>query len=241
MKKATFLLIFGVCVFALTSCVQSQRVTSESYDVQPFSEINSDIVGNIVFEQSDNLAFHVTGTEYMIDRLTWEVKNGVLYLDYEKPTKINFGFFQSKQKLDITLSAPQLNRIQNDGVGNITLDGKLTTEKLDIQSNGVGNLKAFDLACKRVSITSTGVGNLSLGGFADSLSVYSDGVGNVKTDELETKRAIIQSSGVGNVSCYASESIEIEVDGVGNVKYYGNPEIKNIRKDGVGSVKNGEK
>lgn len=240
MKKTTSLLILGVCALTFTSCVQSQRVTSERYDLQPFSEINSDIVGNILFEQSNETSFEAQGSEDMIDKLMWDVKDGVLYLDYESPKRINFSFFKSKQKLEITLSSPEITRIQNDGVGNITLGGEINTEKLEIQSNGVGNFKAFDLSCREVHVSSAGVGNLSLGGVTDSLSVYSDGVGNVKTDELETKRAIVHSSGVGNVSCYASGSIDIDADGVGNVTYYGNPKLKKINSNGIGRVKSGD-
>lgn len=240
MKTKTSLFIF---TFILSLTVISfnihaqQRITSRNFNVPAFNAIESNTVGNIVFSQSANTSVVAEGDKEMIDALNVSVKNNVLVINLRE------NFFKRirrrNRKLDFRISSPNLQRIESDGVGNITLRGKVRTPGLEISSNGVGNLTADNLECDRLTIDSDGVGNVTVAGRSNYLTINSDGVGNVKAEKLFTKYADVTSDGVGNVNFHASESMDVSSDGIGNVTYYGNPKTKNIRKDGIGKLRPG--
>lgn len=88
------------------------------------------------------------------------------------------------KNLKITVSSPNLDRINFKGVGNINIENKLTTNTLDIESKGVGNIEIQDLSCQNLTVSSMGVGNVNLKGKAESANLYSKGVGDVEATNL---------------------------------------------------------
>jgi hypothetical protein len=220
-----------------SACGQ-QRITTKNYQVREFSSIQSDIVGNIIITQSNNRVVRAEGNEDLVNALTVEVRNDELKLSIKSSAKRKFK--NRKNKLTVWVSTPQLNRVRNNGVGNISINGKIDTDKLLIESEGVGNFKAENLYVGEVKVNSNGVGNVTLSGSAQFADLNIDGVGNLDAKELKTVDAIVHSDGVGSVKCYASKEIEIHASGIGSVTYYGNPQIKSLNKEGIGSLKSGD-
>ncbi len=174
----------------------------------------------------------------MVNRLIISVDGDELKISMKENTKIKFR--NKGAKLTIKVSSPNLYRIDSDGVGNITLDGVVKTENLHIDSDGVGHVSASQLECNRLTVESDGVGNVQLKGKGQFAEYESNGVGNIDVRDFLAEDVIVNSNGVGNVKCYASKTIELYSTGVGSVVYYGEPNIKALNKDGVGSVKQGK-
>lgn len=85
---------------------------------------------------------------------------------------------------------------QIEGVGNIKLKG--SADAADIAATGTGNLKAFDLAAKKLNVNVSGVGNAE-----------------VRADE----EISINSSGIGNLSYTGNATVKSKnVSGIGKVK-----------------------
>ena len=169
-----------------------------------------------------------------------EVENGTLKLSGEEDI-IERNFFTIKnRKLTVNVSAPTIDHIKLDGVGNIKLNGNVKTDTLFVKMKGVGNIEVEELENNFLSIESKGVGNISLSGNGQTVNLNSEDVGNIDAEDFLAKNVTIHSSGVGNINCYASDSIEIHGSGIGNITYYGNPTSKNIDKSGVGKVKSGD-
>lgn len=244
MKKSAILqiLFLTMLAFSQASCAQqksSNTITNKRYNASSFSAIETNTIGNIVFTQSPNHSVRAEGNEELVENLLVRVENNVLKISMKKKLK-NIRFNRKNQKLTINITSPELQEIQSDGVGNITLKGTVKTPHLSIISDGVGNIKTEELIVETLDVESDGVGNITLKGSADSISIESDGVGNINAENFIAKHAHIRSDGVGNTRCFASESVDIDTDGVGNVTYYGNPATKNITKGGIGKVKAGE-
>lgn len=238
--KRTFSIIV-IAVLALTSIqtlYAQNRTITKKYNVGNFSEIETDIVGNIIFTQSNHTSVSAEGDEEMVNKLIVKVENNTLKLSKKKELKRIFGNRKAK-KLTVRISSPNLYKIESDGVGNISLDGLVKTENLHIDSDGVGNISASQLECNRLIVESDGVGNTRLKGKGEFAEYKSEGVGNIDTREYIAEDVIVRSSGVGSVKCYASKSIELFGTGVGSITYYGKPTIKALDKSGVGSIKSG--
>ena len=229
----------SICIIA-TSCALNaqQRITSKTFNVSTFEAIESNSVANIHFFQGTSTSLRAEGYKDLIDRLNVNVRNGKLIIEMPKNTFKNNNL--KNKKLDIYISSPTLNLIEMKGVGNFLFEKAFNSPKLEIVSDGVGNLKADNLNCGHIFIRSHGVGNIDLAGKAKNMTISSDGVGNIKAKKLVAQHASVNLSGVGNVAFNCSESMDVELSGVGNAIYYGNPKIKNMSRDGVGKIKQGE-
>ena len=238
-KILMFVSFISIC-FIETSCMLNaqQRVTSKTFHVSAFDAIESNSVANIHFFQGPSTSVRAEGNKELIDRLNVNVKNEKLIIEMSKSGFKNNNL--KNKKLDIYISSPTLNLIEMEGVGNFLFEKAFHSPKLEIISDGVGNLKADNINCEQMFIRSHGVGNIQLAGKAVDVTILSDGVGNIKAEKLVAQHASVNSSGVGNVIFNCSESMDVELSGVGNAIYYGNPKVKNISKDGVGKIKPGE-
>ena len=120
--------------------------------------------------------------------------------------------------MKITITSPTLNGISFKGVGDVHIENGLTTDNLDIESKGVGNVDIQSLTCQKLNVQSMGVGDVKL--------------------DLRANAVEASSQGVGDITCNATESIDAAVRGVGSIKYKGSPTIKSLSKKGVGTIKN---
>ncbi|HKM45446.1 MAG TPA: head GIN domain-containing protein [Dysgonamonadaceae bacterium] len=237
MKKlnANFLLL--MLLVLATSCSYAQEITviDKTYPVQPFSSIDYDAVGKVIFTQSEKTSVRVEGDKKLIDKLEVNVSKEVLKIEQK-------GKFSSRSKKNLTIyiSSPTIEAIDAEGVGNWVLKGKVKTPNLKIDFEGVGNFEALDLDIPSIIANYEGVGNLKLGGTSNFIEIKSEGVGSIDTQKLIAKSVVLRASGVGSVKVYASESIDLNNEGVGSVTYYGNPAVKNIKNSGVGKTKQGQ-
>jgi hypothetical protein len=234
-----FASFISICIIA-TSCALNaqQRITSKTFDVQPFEAVESNSVANTHFFQGPTTSLRAEGNKDLIDRLNVNVEKGKLIIEMQKSAFNNNNL--KNKKLDIYISSPTLNLIEMEGVGNFLLEKAFNSPKLEIVSDGVGNLKADNINCEQMFIRSHGVGNIQLAGKAVDVTILSDGVGNIKAEKLVAQHASVNLSGVGNVAFNCSKSMDVELSGVGNAIYYGNPQVKNVSKDGFGKIKQGE-
>lgn len=237
MKYLKVILSTLVLFVFVSSCTyaQKQTLTNKTYPIQSFTSVESDVVGNIIYTQSNTISARAEGDKEMVDKLRITERNEELKIELE-------GNFKSKkkQKLSIYISSPIINTINAKGVGNWVMKGNLKTDNLLIEFDGVGNFEALDLQSNNIKVDYEGVGNLTLGGTTNFMEIKSEGVGNVKTQDLIAKNAIIKSSGVGSVKCYASESVDLTNTGIGSITYYGKPKEKNLSNSGIGKIKEGE-
>ncbi len=236
MRKLRVLLSTFLLIVMAASCTyaQKQELTNKTYPIQSFTAVESDVVGNIVYTQLNNVSVRAEGDKEMVDLLTVSEKNGTLHIEHQG--KLNT---KMKTKLNIYISSPTLQAIDTEGVGNWTMKGNVKADNLVINFDGVGNFEALDLQSSNIQVTYEGVGNLLLGGTTDFVEITSEGVGSTSIENLKAKRAVIRS-GVGSVKCFASESIDLNNSGVGSITYYGNPAEKNMSNSGVGKIKEGK-
>lgn len=230
--------IFTGCTFvgeSIEGLKPSKNYITRDYKVKEFSAIDVTTVGDIYYTQSSDgkSSLQIYGPNNFVELIQVSVKGNTLVVTMDKHKRI-----KSASKLKITISSPDLNRINFKGVGNIHIEEKFITGILDIESKGVGDIKIQDLNCQNLTVSSMGVGNVKLKGKAENATLYSKGVGNVEATELEAAHVKASSNGVGNISCNAVQSLDAAVKGVGSINYKGSPTEKTFSKNGIGSIKN---
>lgn len=244
MKTNLNVLLIAVFTGFLTGCTfisdnsggitPSKNYITRDYKITDFNSIDAATVGDIYYTQATDgkSTLQIYGPDNFVNLIHVTVKDNSLILAMDKQKKV-----KNAKKLKITISSPDLNRIQFKGVGDIHIDHKFMTDKLDIESKGVGNIRIEDLECQNLTVSSMGVGNVHLKGTAVNADFISDGVGNVDAVDLESENVYASSNGVGNISCNATQSLNASVKGVGSIHYKGKPAKKTFIKKGVGSIK----
>ena len=106
-----------------------------------------------------------------------------------------------------------------------------------VNIHGAGDVEIEDFDGEDFEYGLSGAGNLTMDGQVDNLKIRISGAGNADTEGLRAKDVNISVSGAGNAKVYASESIRARVSGVGKVTYYGDPEERDTRVSGIGSIK----
>ena len=158
MNNLKVLLSTLLLVVIATSCTlaQKQVFTEKTYPIQSFTSVKSDVVANVIYTQSNSASVRAEGDNEMIDNLRITESKGVLNISHN--TK-----FRTKRKKNLTIyiSSPTIESIDMNGVGNLNMKGKIKTDNLKINFEGVGNLEAleffrrFNLSFYFLSIFST--------------------------------------------------------------------------------------
>ena len=221
MKKVLFLMM---SILALTSCKvdlkgwdtnlieESGKVITKEYKLKPFEEVHMRCVGavEIIQDEKKSGTVELTAPENYIELYKFENNGDELEINFAKQ-HVNI----HTQNVKIKVYTNDLLALKNSGASSIKMDS-LDTDKIDIVNSGVGSI--------------------TIGGLADNVKLQNSGVGSINAEKLKALNVKANVSGVGSITCYSSEKIEGRVSGVGSLKYAGNPNHKDTKRTGVGSI-----
>ncbi|MBX7043118.1 MAG: DUF2807 domain-containing protein [Ignavibacteria bacterium] len=206
-------------------------VSKRTYNVGSFDKIELNGIFNTVLSQGTEEKVVIETDENLQQYLKPVVSGGTLLIETNEDVNI-----RNTTKMEVHVTLRNLSTISNNGVGNISSQGKLSLGDLKIESNGVGNIK-LDMDAGKLVLEMASVGNIKLEGSADQGDFLISGVGNVKAEDMAIKTLKIKSSGVGNASVYVTGLIYPEIEGAGNIRCKGNPTVKDLKQNGIGTFK----
>ena len=160
MTKNIFIVAIAV-LLSVAFCSLSAQNVSKDYNVDEFSAINLQSVGNIIFTQSAGCSCRLEGPSEFVEKTRVTVKNGTLELKLK-----NIAF-------------------ELDGVGNCNVKS-LYCDELKLDVDGVGNMK-LNVDCSTIKAKVDGVGNITVSGKADAAFFKRDGVGKINSKNLKCK------------------------------------------------------
>lgn len=210
----------------------SGTIVKKELRQKPFSKIDVDVIANVKFIQSETDDYRVVMSvpENYVELFKIEVDNDELEIDF---TRDNINI--DAKNVDLTIYAPTLNKLENDGVASVEID-RLNTGQLEVDNSGVGSIYLRGLTVDRLEADCSGVGNIELGGTANTAQLECSGVGSIKAKDLKAKSVRGEVSGVGGITCFAEEELDADVSGVGALKYYGDPKEVRKNRSGVGAI-----
>ena len=246
MKKISSLMALAlVSVMVLASCrpsvifshlggktlEPSGKTVTKTYSNLDFQSIDFSAVGKVEFVQTagGKCSVTITAPENYIPIYIVKVEKGELKIYNDDDYNIN------DDNINIRISGPTLESVDNSGVGKIKI-ANLKTSALDIDNSGVGMININNLEATSVKVDNSGVGGVELKGNASKVSIDCSGVGKIDARGLCAVTVEADVSGVGGVTCYASGEITGSVSGVGSLKYAGAPKKKHLDSSGVGKI-----
>lgn len=238
-KKQT-LLIFASLLIATTSYGQWKSVkgngnmttvtrTTNGYDAIKCAGsmdfiLVSGTEGNITIEGEENLL------EYIIT----EAKNNVLKVKVKKGKSLK----SSRNKtIKITIPFTDINKIALAGSGDLWNKDLINATNLDVALAGSGDV-VLNVKTTSIKGAVAGSGDLTLKGSTNNLEAKVAGSGDFHGFNLQANNTEVSVAGSGDAKVVSNQSIKARVAGSGDIKYKGNPEKKDTKVSGSGSITN---
>lgn len=196
--------------YAVSESEQSGKIVTDVRDVDSFCKIVNEGAFNIKFVQSEKSQVVVKGDEWVMNKVSTEVRDGELEI-------YNYGYAEGSN-CEITVYSPNCTEIKNEGVGNIVCDS-ISASKLKIENEGVGHIEIKNVGVARLRVENAGVGAIDLDGIsAESIDVENEGVGSV-TIAGKAKTVRLENEGVGSIDATGMdcEDISVDNDGLGKI------------------------
>lgn len=218
MRRIALLVIPVIVVGSLSGCVfAAGPLTSEDRSIDAATTVVLDTSGELtISEGAPGLVIHAA--ESVLDRLTSEVRDGVLTLG-SRPGAVPF--LLGEVRYELTL--PSLDRLEVNGSGDIESD--LPVGDLAIEINGSGDVDFSVIDGSAVAVEINGSGDVELEGRTDEFTVSSAGSADISADKLDAARVTIDLDGSGDVEVAASQTLDVSIAGSASVTYSGNPQI----------------
>jgi hypothetical protein len=215
----TKMMILGLLALIVAGCSEKNQINDPHYgsgriatqvrNVSECNSVNIRYAGNVYLTQDNTQTVRVEADDNIIDDVITQGENGVLSVG-----------LQSGSYKDVTvriyMSLKTIEGISINGVGNITVQNKITGDQL--------------------SCTINGAGDIYLNGSYSKLNCLINGAGNINAFDLIAKSCTAGVSGTGNCSINVTESLDASIQGVGNITYDGNPGMVKSSISGIGKI-----
>ncbi len=213
----------------VTSLSISTATAQQTRTVGDFTGIKAGDAFNISLTQSDVNSIKVDAPESSQAQIKTEVKEGILVIYTE-------GNIKNGDDIKIMISAKALSSIDISGASDVKSENQLTCDKLNIITNGAGDIH-LDVKATEIKTDISGAGDVTLKGTTQLLDATISGAGDLKASNLEATKIKAKVSGAGDAKVNAIQSIDADVSGAGSIIYKGNPTDRNVNITGAGSVR----
>jgi hypothetical protein len=218
--------IFGLAVITLSILSATAQQTRTVGD---FTGIKAGDAFNIIIAQSDANTVKVDAPDNLQAQVKTEVKDGILSISTD-------GNIKSEKSITINIGVKSLTNLDVSGSADVKSDNQLTCDKINVTSNGAGDIH-LDLKANEIKTDISGAGDITLKGTTQLLDATVSGAGDLKASNLEATRIKAKVSGAGDAKVNAIQSLDADVSGAGSIIYKGNPIDRNVNISGAGSVR----
>lgn len=221
-------------VLGLTGCAGSfssgPRVT-EDRAIADVRAVELRTGGDLTVRRGSTPSLRITAGEQTQERLTAEVRGGVLVLDTDR------GWFGGIGSVSYELVLPELQGVKIAGSGDVT-GSDVTGDDLQAIIEGSGSLDLDRIDAENVELSIEGSGDVELAGTASAADLSIEGSGEIDGSDLNVREADVSIEGSGDVELAVSDRLGISISGSGSMTYFGDPRVTS-NVSGSGDVRQG--
>ncbi len=235
--KRIIVLLTALVISANLIAQQINDPNVETRDAKGYHGINVSDAFDVYLTQSDKEGVAVSASETKFrDRIKVEVKDGILFVSYDRDRKLSWG--SDKKKLKAYISFKQIDKLHISGACDVYVSGTIKADALSIHQSGASDLKG-KLDVNKLSVDLSGASDIQVSGTATQLSIEASGASGFKGFELMTEICNAQASGASDIKVTVNKEISAHASGASDVRYKGNGSIKDIKSSGSSSVSKG--
>lgn len=192
---------------------------TETRSASNFEFIRIAVDGEVEYTQDSIYKVEITGQENILAVTKSEVGSGILKIYFN-------GNVWDHHPLKIRIHSPKIQGLEITGSANITAKNTLTTEALNCDISGSGNIQIPALNCKNFSGNLSGSGNISVdAGTVDTESLTISGSGNINAGNFVAGISKSKISGSGNITTQVKDDLNATISGSGDIRYRGKPTV----------------
>lgn len=212
------MLLAGLCcTILLSSCRKSISgegiIISVTRQIPVFNAVQMDGDATIEIVPGTVQKVIVEGYSNLVPIYETTVRNGVLHLNFE-----NGIYDVKKNNLIIRIQSPDAPAVSTNGSGEVFISRFINGARLDLSTNGSGNLT---------------VNNSSF----DKAVFSVNGSGKIKAAGAQINEVDAEIHGSGDIELTCLYKMKARISGTGNIDYYGNPTTTDINVSGNGKVR----
>jgi hypothetical protein len=203
---------------------------------------------NLVLRQGTSASLEVRGEQRLLANVDTTVDGGTLHIG---PRGI---LLRHRQPIEVTLVLPTLEHLNLSGSGQHTVSGfsgeRIEVDvkgsadlrfngryrEIDASLQGTGEVELTGGSAERVNAELKGSGRLTLVGGARELHAEVAGSGELDARHLRAEKVNLTHEGSGSSDVYALKQVQAEMTGSGNVTVHGNPDRREVSRNGSGSI-----
>lgn len=230
MRRTLALLVLPVLAIASLSACAVVRGPQISQD-RPLEDAHAVVLensGDLVITRGEP-SLTVTAPSTVIDRLTSEVDDGVLYLGSRGSFAVTWG------EVRYELSLPTVEGVTISGSGDVDVDFSGATD-VRVVIEGSGDVEGSGIDASSVTVSIVGSGDVELSGAAAAVEAAIAGSGDIDLRNLIAVDAIASINGTGDIRVHATGSLDAEITGAGSIRYSGDPDVTDSSINGIGDI-----
>lgn len=243
MKKSIKLLVLGVFLVSIAANAQwssndnnkikgNGNVVSQTRSTSDYDEIKVGGSFDVDLVSGKEGKIIIKGEENLLNVIKVEVVDNILKIYVEKGSNIKPSL---GKKIEVTIPFEKISAVSLAGSGNIESKDAIKNDKFSAKLSGSGNFN-LNVDSNDLELNLSGSGNIHLKGNSDSLTTKLAGSGNIDATNLKAKKVTANVSGSGNSRVNCAESLTARIAGSGDIKYTGNPEKRDVKVSGSGSI-----
>jgi len=239
MKKS--ILLLALTLFFINSSAKAQdrnklngngKVVTETRNTGDYDGIKISGFFDVNLVAGKEGKITIKGEENLLSAIKVEVEDNSLKIYIERFTNIRPS---SGNSIQITVPFEKISEVSLAGSGEIQSKDVIKSDKFAVKLSGSGDFN-LPVDVNTLELSVSGSGNVHLKGIADTFSTKLSGSGDVDASNLKSKIVEANVSGSGNSKVTCNESLTARVAGSGNIRYLGNPEKKDVKVSGSGSI-----
>ncbi len=225
MRNITIILLSALTLLTISACTKTKGtgdIFTESRAVADFTQVRSDISGDVYINQGYRFEVTVEAAEDLLPLIETNLDGNLLTIRYKQHIVL-----KPTQSIKVRITMPVIHGVIQKGSGKIDCDDFVQVEHdLYVDMNGSGNVNVNKLVGRIANTNIAGSGNVTIssGSVANS-QIQINGSGSVNQFDVVSDNADINVAGSGNVRLNVTNYMKVVITGSGDVHYSGSPKI----------------
>ncbi|MDM1546376.1 DUF2807 domain-containing protein [Empedobacter falsenii] len=210
----------------------SSNTVTETRKVASFEGIDVSSAISVTVEDGNyNGQISVEAPDNIMNRITTEVKNGVLVM------KINGTVNLKNSSIKIKFPHQKLRSFNLSGATNVTVLPTQKVEKMAVDLSGASNLK-LDVVSNSISVDNSGASSMKISGNVQDLNISVSGASSFVGKELKAANVVVDCSGASSTTVWAVNNLTADSSGASSVRYVDENGLKTkVSTSGMSSIK----
>ncbi|RKE94720.1 head GIN domain-containing protein [Ichthyenterobacterium magnum] len=176
----------------------------------------------------------IEGEENLLEYIITEVKNGNLIVKTKKNANLSPSW---NKTIKITIPFQDIEKVSLAGSGDLWNEDKINASSFSVSLAGSGDV-IINIDASSVKGSIAGSGDLTLKGTTNDLEAKVAGSGDFHGFGLEANNTTVSVAGSGDAQVVSNKTLKARVAGTGDINYKGNPDKKDTKVAGSGSISN---